>query len=78
MPYNGYDHWFVPYKMTECPKSSKIPEKLAFLEFNPHMVEIIFSIFIYFLLWGGGGGGGKGGEGGGGEGGGARLYCTWT
>ena len=30
--------------MTECPRSSKTPEKLEFLEFDPHTVEISFLI----------------------------------
>lgn len=43
--------------MTECPKSSKPPEKLAFLEFYLHTVEITFSILFYFFaIWEGEGG----------------------
>ena len=54
---SGYDHGFAPYKMTECPKSSKTPEKLEFLEFDPHTVEISFFFILIFAVWGIGGGG---------------------
>ena len=42
---SGLRPWFAPYKMTECPRLSKTPEKLEFLEFDPHKVEISFLIF---------------------------------
>ena len=53
MSYIGYDHWFA---RTECPKSSKTPEKLAFLEFDLHTVEITFSILFFCYIGGGGNG----------------------